>query len=815
MIYGRMRTLVLVCLLSTALFADAGAEATQRSAIFLFGPAGADQGRQAARVAAVAARQWAKEAGSAAELRRAGSAEAMPLDPKASAKPIEEAFLNAAKLARDTDPETFLTSLDAAAQALVQRHGLRLLVTIVENLPLSTDGENTLTQLIAFCRSNGVRVVILDPGEKSTKNLNDLWRKLGDATGGAFVRQSWALADNIKSASAQSRLTEAPEPAHPAAKPPAVAVAASLPSDLPVHVRFIHTGFRAGATFGTEQMTSISSPNVTNSGVSADDGVSAMRGLLLVESPMNAVQFNIDDNSGTYDGRARMTQIVRNASGKIVWQASKLVNLHGPLRKLDVRRQGNLYFMRNVVLSAGQYTIEGKIEDLSTGKSGAAREPLRAASHLASLNMSDALIIRPFNAAVDRLEADQVLEHDGAAFSPLLSPVYKADEPFDLQIFFVMYPDIYGAKPELSLEILRDGKVVGRSALPFPVKLMQESAAARNYGTTTIGGNGGTPQMMNQRKRDFPYVATLRGVRLQGGDYEGRVTVQQGSAVLSRIIEFHVIGKAPVQVAGKSAGSTAPAVDEADFQVKLPEVDPVQLDVANTLPAEEQQKLWQEAVAGALSYTARLPNFRCNRETHRLVAPLKSPDAFRQSDEFVEELIYENNRETYRTLEVNGQRSGISREGLKGVSSSGEFGGMLTSTFEPAVGARYKWAGHAMSGGVLCDVFEIEVPQKKSHFGFTLNSRREVAAVHGRVFVDQESGLVRRITVQGTDLPKDFGLQSPVLSLEYGSVRIGDKDYVLPLRSVLQVREGKQVVRNETQFRDYRRFESSVDIRYQ
>ena len=45
--------------------------------------------------------------------------------------------------------------------------------------------------------------------------------------------------------------------------------------------------------------------------------------------------------------------------------------------------------------------------------------------------------------------------------------------------------------------------------------------------------------------------------------------------------------------------------------------------------------------------------------------------------------------------------------------------------------------------------------------------------------------------------------------------RIGDEDYLLPLRSVLQVRQGKQVVRNETRFREYRKFEASSQIKYQ
>ena len=59
-------------------------------------------------------------------------------------------------------------------------------------------------------------------------------------------------------------------------------------------------------------------------------------------------------------------------------------------------------------------------------------------------------------------------------------------------------------------------------------------------------------------------------------------------------------------------------------------------------------------------------------------------------------------------------------------------------------------------------------------------------------------------------MSKDFGLQSPSLSLDYGMVKIGEKDYLLPLRSTLQLRQAKVFVRNETVFRGYRKFEARV-----
>ena len=119
-----------------------------------------------------------------------------------------------------------------------------------------------------------------------------------------------------------------------------------------------------------------------------------------------------------------------------------------------------------------------------------------------------------------------------------------------------------------------------------------------------------------------------------------------------------------------------------------------------------------------------------------------------------------------------------------------------------------------MAGGSLCRVFDIEVKPEKSNFVLYHNLRQEVAGYKGRVFIDEDQGLVRRLTIEGTDLPKDFAIKSPALSLDYGLVRVAGQDHLVPLKSVLQLRQGKTVVRNETVFREYRKFEAESTVRY-
>ena len=782
-----------------------------RSAIFLFGPAGAEAARQAARTVVAVSRHWLSQPGSTAELRRSGSVDALSLDARTPAKSIEPAFLNAAREARDTDPDTFLNSLDRAAQSLANRPGLRILVTVVETPPLSQDAEAQLKQTIDFCRSNSIRVVVLDPAAIPSKYASRSFLALGEATGGALIRDPRALDATVLIASSGSKTAESAYAAPAAPEPASTAKLPDLPTDLPVYTRFMRISPRSSQSFGTQVAVGAGQGGITTTegGPNIENTTGPMRGLFLVESPVNALHFDIDDNAGTYTARARLSQIARNASGKIVWQASKPVILHGPLKKLEARRAGNLYYMREVVLPAGQYTLEASVEDLIAGKRGAVREPLRTGMGTPGFTVSDALAVRPFNGAGDKFEADQVLQYDGNAISPALDPVFQANQPFALQIYLIVYPDIYGAQPQMSLEILRHGRVVGRSALPFTDKIHNDAVES-----------SGMSSIMGEQKHEFPYLATLRGIQLSPGDYEARVTVRQGTVALTRPVNFRVLGNERTAVlasAGPNAGAAAAQREEAeDAEVTLPEVDPVHLAAdSGALAAPEQRKVWDEATASALSYSSRLPNFRCNRETHRLTAPVKSAERFSQTDTFIEELTYESPNETYRTLEVNGQKSSVQRETLKGVHSRGEFGSMLKSIFRLEAGAQYKWSGRAMTGGVLCDVFDVDVPMTRSNFILTFNLRQEIAGFHGRVFIDEDSGLVRRLVLQGAGLPKDFGLQSPTFSLEYGMVRIGVEDHLLPLRSVLQVRQGKQVVRNETQFRDYRKFAASSQIKFQ
>jgi len=816
-----------------AVFCAPRLQAEQGLLTFVFGPSSPEAARSGARAAAIAARHWIQTAGSDVELRRSGSPDAQRIEAAKDARAIEQTFLDAALATREADPPSFLLTLDSAAQSAGLHPGARVVVAVLNSPSFSTDGERALENLGQICQSHRVRVLVLDVGDDSKRVPNTALKALVAKTGGAWVRQGKDLEPQVAMVTPPDEDTAPPAPAAPAEPAPKAAEAApaggfAIPFTIPVSIRLMRvagTGSTSEsiidheADFG-QTYTLTSTPAYGGGGATIAGGGGSMevsywpndphaplQGLITVESPLTALRFETDDTTGTYQGRARMTALVRDAKGAVIWTGRREVNIHGPVAKLASRREGSMFFMRAVtVIGQGPFTLEAKVEDLIGNTTGSVQTPLRVGRNAPGLVATDALVVRRFKGAADKFEADQVLSYDGEALSPVLDPVFPAEEPVHLQVYLRIYPDIHGSPIDISMEVLNQGQVVTRTQLPFKTAL---SNSARE-GTGSEG-------IVGAQAKEFPYLANLKA-KFPPGDYQAIISIRQGKGVVRRPVAFKVIGNGPAAAPAKTA--TGPAIstaaDDADSApIVLPDIEPATIDASGLKMRDvDQKQLWDAAAKNAMGYLAQLPNFRCIQETHRFTAPAKIPDQLKEADSYQNELIFEDGKERYQRLETNGEKVEMAPVDDKGVASHNEFGTMLHGLFDPDVAATYHWAGRAMALGVLCQVFEFEVSRAKSNFVLHAGNNVASTGYTGRVFIDEDSGLVRRLTIQGSGLPKDFGLQSPSLSLDYGMVKIGEKDYLLPLRSVLQLRRAKVFVRNESVFRGYRKFQAESQIKF-
>ena len=499
-----------------AVLAAGQARADDRSLVVIFGPTGEKTGELAVHSVAGTLHNWLKIDGASVELRR-GSYDVQQLTGNMPPKDLEQVLRDAALGARETGLSRVLNALDTATYGLARRPGKRLLLVVLESPTpealASVKGgpeaiRSQLSRTIDFCRSNSVNVVVMDPSPPGSAETFAPLQNLATATGGELVRDPKTLDHDVLIVAPIESSAPASAPPAPAAAP--TAAAAPSPSGLPVHTRFIRT-----QSLRTK---------------SAVTDMGPMSGLLMVECPLSALEFQTDDRAGKFSAQARISETVRNAEGKVVWQARKDIAIKEPLKKLRLRRAGNLYLMRELQLPAGQYTIEGTVDDVISGKSGSASEPLHANDSLPGLALSDALFVRKLDESSDRFDADQVLSfNQKEPLTPLLDPVFPADQDFDLQVYFIIYPDLNGGKPEMSLEIMHDGHAVARSTLIFNDEVR-------------FTGDSSTMGAKTEQKHEFPYLATLLKASFEAGKYEARITVRQGRTTVTRVVPFRIAG---------------------------------------------------------------------------------------------------------------------------------------------------------------------------------------------------------------------------------------------------------------------------------
>ncbi len=285
--------------------------------------------------------------------------------------------------------------------------------------------------------------------------------------------------------------------------------------------------------------------------------------------------------------------------------------------------------------------------------------------------------------------------------------------------------------------------------------------------------------------------------------------------------------------------------DASSFQ------DPPPSDIPNE-PAPTLaglQVLLTKAFAYARGYVRSLPDFRCTRRTARfdddpagraaasvaalgdadttmwrLQASGKGPGRFTERDVVTSEVTFVQGRDVQENRRESASHAEVPAElyYLQGLRTSGEFGGMMNSLFSENSAAQFHWRHWERIGGDKLAVLTFEVDLAHSNFFIDwccLNKavRRERVAYQGQVFLDPNSGVVRRVWWKAADIPAAIPTRSSETLVEYGPVAIGGKSWVCPVKSItltetrspLQPKGGSGQIRslNEVVFSNYRKFD--------
>jgi hypothetical protein len=240
--------------------------------------------------------------------------------------------------------------------------------------------------------------------------------------------------------------------------------------------------------------------------------------------------------------------------------------------------------------------------------------------------------------------------------------------------------------------------------------------------------------------------------------------------------------------------------------------------VAKPIPppdSKEQASVLKDVTEYALLYAKNLPNFICTQVTRRYADPT-GMEFWHLQDTVLTKLSYFEQKEDYKVVMVNNQAvNNLSYNELGGATSSGEFGSMLKAIFSPETQTRFEWDHWATLRGKRMHVFSYHVSQIHSDWAVVYEkSQKVVPAYRGMIYVDKDTLAVMRVTLEAEDMPVSFPVQTATTVLDYDFIDISGREFVLPLKATMRMRSGKILVKNDTEFRLYKKFGAEATITF-
>jgi hypothetical protein len=244
--------------------------------------------------------------------------------------------------------------------------------------------------------------------------------------------------------------------------------------------------------------------------------------------------------------------------------------------------------------------------------------------------------------------------------------------------------------------------------------------------------------------------------------------------------------------------------DEAAF-LKTPALDMMRIDA----PDQETQ---EHMVALALEYVkttlTRLPNFTATRETtHFEDAPAQeevwgggqSGSGWRSrpfgitmgkveakplhaTGTYSTSVTYRNGYEVH-----NDAAKAASGGAPAGLTTSGEFGPVLSVVIGDASRNRVTWGYWEKGAGDPVAVVRYQVPEDHSNYLVAIPNGTKIEEVypgyHGEIAIDPATGTILRLSLIA-DLTGPYQSLQNAIEVEYAPVEIGDRAYICPMHSV-------------------------------
>jgi hypothetical protein len=111
-------------------------------------------------------------------------------------------------------------------------------------------------------------------------------------------------------------------------------------------------------------------------------------------------------------------------------------------------------------------------------------------------------------------------------------------------------------------------------------------------------------------------------------------------------------------------------------------------------------------------------------------------------------------------------------------------------------------------------VFRYAVAQERSEYSVAYGTSVVVPGYTGLVYIDRDTSAVMRITLEVTQMPASFPINHILAILDYDYSKVGNQEFVLPLKATTVARRGRTLFKNDVEFRNYNRFGAEATITF-
>jgi hypothetical protein len=218
----------------------------------------------------------------------------------------------------------------------------------------------------------------------------------------------------------------------------------------------------------------------------------------------------------------------------------------------------------------------------------------------------------------------------------------------------------------------------------------------------------------------------------------------------------------------------------------------------------------------ALDYSQSLPDFVCAEIIQRYAASAWGVKLgpWIYTDTLTVKLSYSQRTEGHKLELIDGKPTGRKFEDLGGETSSGEFGGILRTVFDPASQAAFDWDSSKKARNRRIAVYRYAVREARSPYYVRHRNTTGIVGLHGTVEIDSETGEVWRLVAMAYDIPQYLDVQFFSSTVEYALASVAGRNYLLPGRSETEIHSTETWARNKMEFRNYRKFsaDSTIDF---